>query len=38
MSVPAITIYNLLKEKHGYKGSYSTIKAYTHKLKEQKTK
>lgn len=38
MSVPAITIYNLLKEKHGYKGAYSTIKAYTHKLKEQKTK
>lgn len=33
---PAIAIYNLLKDEYGYTGSYSTIKAYTHKLKKDK--
>lgn len=31
---PAIAIYNLLKSKHGYTGSYSTIKSYVHNLKK----
>lgn len=35
---PAIAIYNLLKDEYGYTGSYSTIKAYTHNLKEEKQK
>lgn len=33
---PAISIYNLLKDKYGYKGSYTTIKTFTHKLKTQR--
>lgn len=35
---PAIAIYNLLKEKYKYKGSYSSIKRFTHSLKEEKSK
>lgn len=35
---PAIAIYHYLKEKYKYKGSYSTIKRYTHSLKEEKEK
>lgn len=34
-NAPAIAIYNLLKDK-GYKGSYTTIKNFTHKLKSEK--
>ena len=37
-NAPAVGIYQMLKEEHGYKGSYSSIKAYTHKLKEDKIK
>lgn len=33
---PAIAIYKFIKEKYGYKGSYSSIKNYTHNLKEKK--
>lgn len=32
---PAIAIFELLKNKYGYTGSYSTIKAYTHQLREE---
>ena len=32
---PAIAIYNFLKEKYGYKGSYTSIKTFTHNLKEK---
>jgi len=32
---PAIAIYHFLKEKYGYKGSYSTIKEFTHNLKQE---
>ncbi len=35
-NAPAIAIYNLLKESYGYKGSYTTIKEFTHTLKEKK--
>lgn len=35
-NAPAIAIYELLKSKYGYTGSYSTIKAYTHNLKKDK--
>ena len=35
-NAPAIAIYELLKSKYGYTGSYSTIKAYTHNLKKEK--
>ena len=31
---PAIAIYHLLKDKYQYKGSYSTIKAFIHEIKE----
>ena len=34
---PAIAIYNLLKDKYGYKGSYSSIKNFTHNLKREKS-
>lgn len=37
-NAPSISIYNLLKEKYGYIGSYQTIKKYTHNLKQQKIK
>ena len=33
---PAISIYNLLVERYKYKGSYTTIKSFTHELKEKK--
>lgn len=33
---PAIAIYDLLKKKYNYKGSYTTIKFFTHNLKEKK--
>lgn len=33
---PAIAIFNLLKEKYGYTGSYTTIKNYCHNLKMDK--
>jgi len=33
---PAIAIFNLLKEKYGYTGSYTTIKSYCHNLKIDK--
>lgn len=33
---PAIEVFNVLKNSYGYKGSYSTIKAYTHNLKKNK--
>ena len=33
---PAIAIYNLLVEKYKFKGSYTTIKSFTHQLKENK--
>lgn len=33
---PAIAIFNLLRDKYGYKGSYSTIKDFTHNLREEK--
>ena len=33
---PAIAIYNLLVERYKFKGSYTTIKTYTHELKEKK--
>lgn len=32
---PAIAIYNFLKERYGYKGSYTSIKTFTHNLKEK---
>lgn len=32
---PSIAIYEVLKNKYGYKGSYSTIKKYTQTLKEE---
>ncbi len=35
---PAIAIFKLIKNKYGYKGSYSTIKKFTHELGEEKTK
>ncbi len=35
-NAPAIAIYCLLKEKYGYKGSYTSIKNFTHKLKEDR--
>ena len=35
-NAPAKAIFYLLKDKYGYTGSYSTIKRYTHELKEQK--
>lgn len=35
-NAPAIAIYELLKSKYDYTGSYSTIKAYTHNLKKEK--
>ena len=35
---PAIAIYNFLKDRYKYNGSYSTIKRFTHSLKEEKTK
>lgn len=35
-NAPAIAIYNLLKENYGYKGSYTSIKSFTHKLKEDR--
>ena len=35
-NAPAIAIYELLKSKYDYTGSYSTIKAYTHNLKKDK--
>ena len=35
-NAPAIAIYELLKSKYGYTGSYSIIKAYTHNLKKEK--
>lgn len=37
-NAPAIEIYNILKNKYNYKGSYSTIKNYIHNLKKEKTK
>lgn len=37
-NAPAIAIYHLLKEKYGYNGSYTTIKTFTHNLKENKIK
>ena len=33
---PAIEIYKVLKNNYGYKGSYSTIKRFTHSLKNKK--
>jgi len=35
---PAIAIYKFLKEKYNYKGSYSSIKFFTHDLKENEVK
>lgn len=35
-NAPAIAIYNLLKKKYGYKGSYTSIKNFTHKLREDR--
>lgn len=35
-NAPAIAIYNLLKNDYGFTGSYSTIKAYVHTIKEEK--
>ena len=35
-NAPAISIFNLLKEKYSYKGSYQTIKKYVHLLKDKK--
>lgn len=35
---PAIAIYQILKTKYGYKGSYSTLKSYIHNLKEKRIK
>lgn len=35
-NAPAIAIFNLIKDEYGYTGSYSTIKAFTHKLKKDK--
>ena len=35
-NAPAIAVYNLLVKKYNFKGSYATIKNYTHKLKEDK--
>ena len=32
---PAIAIYNFLKERYGYNGSYTSIKTFTHNLKEK---
>lgn len=37
-NAPAIAIYNLLKEKYNYKGSYTSIKSFTHNLKLKKIK
>lgn len=34
-NAPAIEIFEVLRSKYGYKGSYSTIKQYTHDLKEK---
>ena len=31
---PAIAIFNLLKSNYGYKGSYTSIKTFTHQLKK----
>jgi len=36
LKAPTISIYKVLKEKHGYTGSYSTLKSYVHKLKKYK--
>lgn len=33
-NAPAIAIFKFLKDKYNHKGSYSTIKSYTHNLKE----
>ncbi len=33
---PAISIYNLLKDKYKFTGSYSTIKSFIHELRESK--
>lgn len=33
---PATAIYKLLKDKYGYKGSYTTIKRFVRKLKKEK--
>ena len=35
---PAIAIYHFLKERYNFKGSYSSIKRFTHSLKEEKDK
>ena len=35
-NAPAIAVYNLLVKKYNFKGSYATIKNFTHKLKEDK--
>ena len=35
---PAIAIYNFIKKQYNFKGSYSSIKRFTHSLKEEKTK
>lgn len=35
-SAPAIAIFHFLKDNYDYKGSYSTIKSFTHNLKEKK--
>lgn len=32
-SAPAIAIFHFLKDNYDYKGSYSTIKSFTHNLK-----
>ena len=32
---PAIAIFNLLKLNYGYKGSYTSIKTFTHQLKKR---
>lgn len=34
-NAPAVEIHQLLKDRYGFKGSYSTIKNFTHKLKEK---